>query len=249
MTFPFPSILFRNYYAAAASFDGTNDYMTRGAGLTSAVDGKLLTLSFWLRKQGSDGVTERVVAGFGAVGASSANIFTRCAKQSTNAMALVGENAAGTVILNIASSANTFEVADGWVHFIASVDLTDTAKRHIYVDDVSDLVVTTYTNDTLDLTLADWAIGADADGGTKLTGDLAEVALWGAYIDLSVTANRRMFIDASGKPVNLAQAITTLGTPLIYQKGPAASFATNNGGGGNFTVTGALTDAATSPSD
>jgi len=67
-----------------------------------------------------------------------------------------------------------------------------------------------------------------------------------ADIDLSNPANVAKFI-AAGKPVDLL----TSGAPtaLVLFDGDASTFGTNQGTGGAFTLTGSLTNAATSPSD
>ena len=137
---------------------------------------------------------------------------------------------------------------------MVSFDLSDVAKRHLYYGDTDELNVTTYTNDTIDLTLADWGVGASGDGSVKFQGGLAEMMFWpGVYIDLSSTSNRRLFVSAGGKWVNPASAIATLGSPIVrfhLDKGEAATgFATNRGTGGNFAITGTLTIDSTSPSD
>ena len=135
---------------------------------------------------------------------------------------------------------------------MGSFDMSDTGKRWLYVNDVSDLAtINTYTDDVIDFTVADWAIGANPDGNNKLVGDLAE--LWfapGVYIDLSVVANRRKFRTAAGKPAYLGPtgAIPTGTAPLIYMSGATASWESNNGTGGGFTEHGALADASISPS-
>ena len=118
----------------------------------------------------------------------------------------------------------------------------------------------TYTDDTLDIALADWAVGALASGLEKFDGGVAELMFWpGVYTDFSVTDNRRMFISGVGKPVDPAAnagAFETLGAPAVYfhlDNGETANnFVANNDGGatgGAFTVTGALTTYASSPSD
>ncbi len=68
-------------------------------------------------------------------------------------------------------------------------------------------------------------------------------------IDLSITANRRLFISAAGKPVDPAIAVAALGNPIILFSGNNTGFPINQGTGGVFTLTGALTNATTSPSD
>ena len=67
-------------------------------------------------------------------------------------------------------------------------------------------------------------------------------------IDFSVTANRRKFIDASGKPADLgANGQTPTGTPppLFLRRAPSAdpsTFANNLGtGGGPFIIGGGVT--------
>lgn len=71
----------------------------------------------------------------------------------------------------------------------------------------------------------------------------------GVDLDLTVTANRRLFISDTGKPVDPAIAVAALGPPAILFSGNASTFATNQGTGGAFTTTGVITNAATSPSD
>jgi len=134
--------------------------------------------------------------------------------------------------------------------------MTDTAKRGIYINDVDDAQYTAYQDLAADLTLADWSIGALPDGTAKVNACFAEVYFAPAqYLDLSVVANRRKFISASGRPVYLgADGSRPTGTaPIMYQRladGAAAStFATNLGTGGDFTITGTLTTGSTSPSD
>jgi hypothetical protein len=57
------------------------------------------------------------------------------------------------------------------------------------------------------------------------------------------------FITADNKPVNPATAIAAYGQPALLFSGDASAFAINKGTGGAFTLTGALTNATTSPSD
>ena len=122
--------------------------------------------------------------------------------------------------------------------------MANTAQRHIYLDDVSSLSVTTYNDLALDLTATSWGFGATSAGATKITSDIADVQFWfGAYIDLSVEANRRLFITAGGQPVDPAiAAASALGTPIVrFAATTVASWHTNTGTGGGFTVNGALT--------
>lgn len=127
---------------------------------------------------------------------------------------------------------------------------------HLYVDDVEDLsggaIFDGEAAHTVDYTRTEWAVGGRSDGANKLNGCLAEVFLdINEYIDLSIEANRRKFIDTNGKPVNLGVdgSIPFGSPPILYLANEASTFHTNLGTGGDFSVTGALVDCDTSPSD
>jgi len=85
-------------------------------------------------------------------------------------------------------------------------------------------------------------------------GDLADPRLM-PNVNLVVAgdiplATRRLFISASGKPVDPAIATAALGAPgTVLFSGGSVAFPTNQGSGGAFTLTGSLTNASTSPSD
>ena len=51
------------YEANAVRFDGSNDYLLRGAGLSGASDSKVGILSFWFQFQGGDGSEQAIFAG------------------------------------------------------------------------------------------------------------------------------------------------------------------------------------------
>lgn len=254
--FPFPVAphgdTVRRSIVDAASFDGANDYATRGAGLTGAADSKKFTLVFWTN--GPSG-GDYILCSSGSVGGGVGRFFSQ--KRGANShLQIVVQDTAGADALDIESN-TTMAPAGSWRCRMISVDMADTAKRHMYFADSDVLSVTKYVNTTLDFTDADWAIGAAANGSNKYSGGLAEFFFWpGVYVDFSVEANRRMFITASGKPVDPTVALAALGAPAIYfhlDDGETANnFVANNDGGatgGAFTVTGALSTYASSPSD
>lgn len=235
-------------YANAVRFDGTNDYLNRGGDLTGSADSKSGTLAFWIRSQ-LDAQNFGVILGNITVIGGGAVRFTSQIL-SNNSVRVFGRNSAAATILNIGSSAGSVEVADGWVSIIVSWSLANAAQRHFYVNDVSDLNVTTYVDDTIDYTTPQWVVGATDAPGSFIDADMADLMFWqGLYVDLSNVSNRRLFISAAGKPVNPRVAIAALGDPIIQLTGPTADWHTNKGTGGGFTENGALTDAATSPSD
>lgn len=238
----------------AADFDGTNDYMTRGAGLTGAVDSKLVTLVCWFRMDGGDAAAQRFLSSSSTL-AGTGDRF-RVNRSTLNQINVIASNAAGATILTLAST-GTYIAGATWRCLMFSCDLSDVAKRWLYVGDTSDLgTVTTYTNDTIDFTVADWSIGANPDGNVKLNGCLADVHLYpGVYVDFSVQANRRKFFSAAGKPVETGAAgifpfdVSPIMLHRLREDQAASKFATNLGTGGNMTITGLLDVASSSPSD
>lgn len=232
-----------------ADFDGTNDLMARGADLTDIADGKAGTFSCWLRLDGGDNAQNEFFAIRGA-----GNIGFQVGRQGDNTLRVIGGNAAGTIILQ-KRTVDTYLAGATWLNILCSWDLAATTS-HLYVSDAAPTLSTnTNTDDTLDYTKGNVGVGALTGGGLKLNGCLAEVLFHTTYIDLSVEANRRKFIKSNGKPADLgADGSTPLGVqPLVYlhlDDGEAASdFRTNLGSGGNFTITGTLDTASTSPSD
>lgn len=226
------------------SFDGSSDYLTRDAGLAGASDSKLVTFSCWVRLTGTG---TRLLVSATSVGGGSQS--TRLISPvGTARFSMVGANAALATILDI-STVNALPL-NQWCHVIGSVDMSDATKRHIYVNDVADLQATTFTNDTIDFTLADWSVGAFVDGGLKVACNMAE--LWfapGVYIDLSIESNRRKFISANGRPVNLGVAgeAPTGTSPAVYLSNNDGGFDTNKGTGGGFTTHGVPSLSALSP--
>ena len=229
------------YIANAVNFDGTNDGLKLASDLTGAADSKLGAVSFWFKTTSID-TNRRIIRG-------NTNPFT--VTISNGKLSITGYNSAGTLILSMVT-VSTYN--DGvWHHFSASWDMSDTGKRHMYVDDSSDLSVGTYTNDTIDYTCGLWGVGSnEAANGDYYTGDLADLYFQdGEYIDLSVATNRRKFINASNKPVYLGSdgSIPTGTSSIMFFSGDTATWHTNKGTGGGFTEVGALTTASTSPSD
>lgn len=90
---------------------------------------------------------------------------------------------------------------------------------------------------------------------TPLTGYLSDYWVDNTKVDFAVLATRRKFIDANGRPVDLgADGSTPTGTaPAIFlRRAPdaaASTWADNLGTCGPFTVTGAFTNAPSSPTD
>ena len=233
----------------AADFDGTNDLMLRGGELTGNADAKVGILRVCLRIDGGDGVLRRVFSlqtGSGSPGLSL--LFL-----ATNKIRLAGNNAAGTSILR-KDTTPTYTAGATWLTISGAWNLA-TPESQLYVGDSAPaLDANVNTDDTLDYTKGNCAIGAQGDGAAKFNGCLAEIIFWPAtYASLDTEANRRLLVGADGKPVDPAAAIAAWGTPIVHQHiddgGAAADFATNLGSGGDFTITGTLDVCDSSPTD
>ena len=228
------------YLTSASDFDGTNDYVTRGADATGLADGKAGTLSLWIRVDGGDGANRRILAT-----AAAAPRF-QLLFAAANTISLSGRNAAGTLILN-KLTADTYASGAVWYHILASWNLA-AATSHLYVSNVApSLAINTNTDDTIDYTQGNFSIGALTDGAEKFNGCIAELYFSPTYIDLSVAANRRRFISDTGKPVPLGWTgrLPTGTSAIIYH--PDGN-ATERGTAGTWTVTGSLDACSTVPS-
>jgi hypothetical protein len=224
----------------AVVFDGTNDYLTRGGDLTGIADGKQGTFSCWVDMNGGDGSLQHLFV----LGSSFG--VRRLADGNWN---IQGQTSAGANTLQLSTTGGGYTAAFGWAHILASWDLTNSANRHLYVNDVSNISVGTYNNNNIDYTAGDAAVGALTTGLLKLNADVAELWFSTTYLDLGVESNRRKFVSAGGRPAFLGTngSKPTGSQPIVYLKGPASAFATNLGSGGNFSVTGALTNSSSSP--
>jgi hypothetical protein len=239
----------------SADFDGTNDYMRRVGGLTGAADSKTGILSVWVRFDGGDGAAQCVIMGASALaGAAIRGIGVY--KNAGNRLSINGVSTAPGVNLEWISD-TTYTAGASWLHILSSWDLA-TSTINVYVNDasVAPLSAPTIVDANLDYTNADTAVGANGDASQKLNGCLADLYFApGQYLDISNVYNRRKFISASGKPVHLGLtgALPTGTAPLVYHHlddaEAVASFATNRGTGGDFTITGTLATGSSSPSD
>ena len=233
------------YIANAVNFDGTNDWLQRSADLTGNADDNEGVISFWINFQGGDGAKQTVYRTSGGYG-----IAERSANNKFHYEFWTPGNSLKVKI----DTVNTYTVASGWLHFLASWDNSGTPRARLYINDVSDKSEVTLVNGSvLDYTRANHGVGADPPGGgTKINADLADFyGNFGTFLDFDTVANRRLFIDSAGKPVDLGNdGSTPTGTaPIMYFSGPTVDWHTNKGTGGGFTENGALTDATTSPSD
>jgi hypothetical protein len=132
---------------------------------------------------------------------------------------------------------------------------------HSYINDVStsadsdgpgaeDVGATAFTVKSANRTFIGAFFSNDTDYDNNnpdysYTGDMADFYFDQTFIDLSVTANRRKFISASGQPVSLGAngELPTGAAPKIFLSGNRTAFQTNRGSGPSYSWVGTLTDA------
>lgn len=140
--------------------------------------------------------------------------------------------------------------------FSANCSTPPPRKFRVYVDDVDqpfDVTATDAGSVGFNVSGNGYPVAIGSNGHTKFIGDIADlrifygVSLLDGSGDIPL-AKRRLFRDASGKPVKPSVATAQLGVGTVLFSGDAASFGNNQGTGGAFTITGSFTNASTSPS-
>lgn len=229
----------------SAKFDGTNDFLARVGGVLDGVgNSKKGLFSAWVRAD-VDGSNRGVVSR-----TTGTSFLIR--RQLGNQFGISGDNAAGTPILSISTALDVVVVAAGWIHVAASWDLGTPGAAHLYVNDLPDCTIITFTDDTLDYTSGSWFTGSA--GANRWSGLLAEV-YWapGQYLDLSALAHRRRFIQSNGRPTPLGvfgQLPTGIPPAVFHHLSPGEdfnNFAINRGTGGAYSITGALEAGTSGP--
>ena len=183
------------------SFDGTNDYLSRSSDLVGNADGKTFTFSLfaYLRNNPSDNqaiyVARDTTTNYRflfSVGSSNPSIFR-----------IIGRNTSNIVVFQLECDGEfTF---DTWVHILVSIDLTNSSNRYVYINDrvPTNVLWDVFTNDNIDFAVPYHSVSELHSGQQKITGRLSHLFLDHTYRDLSVEANRRLFIDSDGKPADI----------------------------------------------
>jgi hypothetical protein len=112
---------------------------------------------------------------------------------ASGTLTIEATNAATTNLLNFA----TTEVVplNTWSNILVSIDLASTSNRSVWINDVQATVAwSNYVNDNIDFTRANHYIGAIQTPAAGITGRLSHVYLDYTYRNLSVEANRRIFV-------------------------------------------------------
>ncbi|MCH7960670.1 MAG: hypothetical protein IID08_11090 [Candidatus Hydrogenedentes bacterium] len=223
---------------AAQDFDGTDDYFSAtGWYPGSSEDG---IASFWIRRDAT-GVTHVIHA--------NGNTTYWFGINSANKVGFLLRNSSLVTLLEMNSGATTITDTN-WHHVLASWELDSTPRSWFYLDDVDVKTATTEAQG-----FVAWPHTTNHIGGNGLVtpGDLLDGCLSefyvqvGEFLDLSVTANRRLFIDASAKPVELgSDGSTPTGVqPEVYI--PGDDFTDNKGTNANLTASGSPAACSNNP--
>lgn len=220
------------YYSAV--FDGANDYLSKAEAITGLTDTKVGLISFWIKE--TTAFDSHII-----MGATSG--FLTLKRAATSYPDILAYDGGSTERLHLTSTAQVYN--DGnWHHVLISWDLAQADKSWIYVDGADATTRTTHSDGALNLDVADWGIGAAADGSSKTAATLCEFYFTNEYLDISVQGNREKFRTSGGKPANLgANGSTPTGTqPLVYFHNAVTDWDNNLGSGGAFTENGAVAD-------
>lgn len=228
----------------AVLFDGSNDSGLWDSGISGLSDGKQGTVSIWFYLNAD--AEHTIFVTWPDVGTNS-GIWWRIRAAGPDFQVL-SKNAAGITIHNHIGTNTNLTIGE-WHHGICSWDLA-TGTSIMYVDDVEEAAPSTVVDDTIDYT-KDRAAIASIDGIPFFDGEMSELYFTTEFIDISVEANRRKFITSDGKPADLgADGSTPTGNqPIVYISGDASVWndGTNLGSGGDFVMSGAVTDSNNEP--
>ena len=223
-------------------FDGTNDYLSRIAGLTGAIDGKTFTFSSWFYITSTSGDQRIYHSNDTGSGWPRFAVALNLSGAGANLINVVSYPTDGTVRLNINTAANSIST-NTWMHVLVSVDMSSQANSKIYINDVNSAVTFgTFTNTNLAFNNDVHNIGAETSSAGRVGGRLAGVYLDYTYRNLSVEANRRLFIDADGRYVK-PPTTGIISVPMDDPEDPAR----NDGTGGNFTLNGTVARSGRGP--
>lgn len=235
------------YNAAASTFDGSADYMSRTS-LSGIADGKVFTAAFSV-SQDTFTSPETYQYVFGIKQSGSVRFGIRF--DTAGNLHIFGANSGGSTRLYILiGRANMKYATNKYIHIAMSVDLTDTAKRWVAINGQTvSFSPADYQNDDLDFTTNEYAVGSRDSSGERLDGELSDFWFDTTYIDLST--NNPFYDIETDKPKFLGESgeLPTGSAPLIYLPLWANDSGNNKGTGGNFTVSSGPYTGARGPSE
>ena len=219
------------------SFDGhlgnsATDYLLRTTPLTGQADSKTFTVSTFIYWQ------ENTSATLFYLGNNNFNCFLA---NGGSRVSITAKNASGTTVLRFEAPTTDIVPRNTWVNVQMSFDLSDTSKRHIYVNEV-DITAAAfagsypkYVDDNIDFTPAagsgntdtSYRIGAGYSAQAKFGGRLAHLFFDYTYRDLSIEANKRLFITSDGKPADGQSSVDTASSDFLDISSRGNAYLTN----------------------
>ena len=212
----------------STEFDGVSDYLTKtfSAG-TFGSGSKTFTFSAWFWW---DGTTSETIFQF-------ATFLVSANQPAGNILTVSGYSNTYATIFGAQTSAALNK--NSWNHLLVSIDLSNTANRHLYINDASaSSIYPTYSNTAIGFDVS--GVATVSSSSAPWTGKLAHVYLDYTYRDLSNSANRRLFIDANGGSTS-PSTLSALSPVVYFPMTDAYAIGENLGTGGDFTVNGSPT--------
>lgn len=243
----------------AVHFDGdTAMAVSDAGGIFGGANGDKWTYSAWVRTYNASGGNDTpamMTRGAGPLNTTGIFVYSTAADSY--------RIAAGGAFSTYSMAGNPSPIDHDWQHLLVSHD-EGAARFQVYLNDVLQTLSSAYGGpDAASAVHQSFNVGGRVSGtsgwiaGAFWHGEMAE--LWVDYttaIDFSVTANRRLFIDASLDPADVGTSgETPLGTPpqayySVRPLGTATDFLINRGTAEAFNRSlGLLTLASTTPSD
>lgn len=221
--------------AYMARFDAST-YLEHSGSPTGVVDGKEFTVAFWLANY--DNTAD---GGIMQVGGELEVYFQRVSS-STARLRIFGYSGATIKLSAQSTSVISMPLGTTPMHFAISINMASTGQREVYIDGVSKpMTWDTYVNSTLGF---EGSMSIMIDGAKKLIADVYD--FWYDDARISLSSNISKFYNAGISPSLGADGSTPTGTPpLVYLNG-YDNFA-NRGTGGDFTLTGTITQGAAAP--
>jgi hypothetical protein len=223
----------------STEFDGSTDYLSRSSDLVGNVDSKTFTFSCWVYYASNNAGSNEILSNFKT---GNSNYSFQVTIQPDGYITIAGRLPNNTVVFLMKSVDEiSYLPLDTWCHLAVSVDLANTANRHFYINDnnaTSGVNWQTYINDFIQFDTETYTIGTDAyNFNANIKGRLAHVFLDYTYRDLSIEANRRLFIDANGG--STAPSTLQALNPILYlPMTEEYAIGENLGYGGDFTANG-----------
>jgi len=217
---------------------GDPDYLTQAGNLGIAAPVTGFTFSAWIERADTTGA--QYITLFVDTD-SGGSIFQVSITGAPNALLVAVRDTSLTTVALV----NAGTLVDGVIYHIL-ISYNQANGLQVYLNDAS-LGTDAGTGAAVELDVIDIiSLFATNAGTATFNGCAGDVWFDDSYFDLTVEANRRLFIDASGDPVDLGNTgeNPTGSDPLLFfggfQEPSDWNAGTNLGTGGDFTATGSV---------